>query len=200
MAIAMRTGWSKIIAISTLAIIWLLWSLNLLRPDITRTDVLSKLPSFETGATTSLQDPQDDLRPLILYTYAESENARTNLKFFLQMGLHGQADFIFIFNGETDAHELIPNAPNIRVVLRENKCFDIGAHGEILRTDDLWKNYKRFIMMNASIRGPFAPTYYPTCWMDAFLGKLTDKVKVSDLQRSCKPMLVGADSTNLHVC
>lgn len=139
-----------------------------------RDNVLSKLPSFGQSASTS----DEALRPLILYTYAESENARQNLAFFVQNGLHGKADFVFIFNGETDATSMVPSYPNVKIVQRENTCFDIGAHGEVLRKDDLWKKYKRFIIMNASIRGPFIPTYVSSCWTDSFLGKITDKVKV----------------------
>lgn len=192
MALYPLSSWNKPIAIGTLLIIWLVWGMSYLRPGVTE-DVLSSLPSLGLGAAKGGGNANntssggggggvggdDDLRPLVLYTYAESPNARANFEFFLRNGLHGRADFIFIFNGETDAADLLPAEPNIRVVRRENRCFDIGAHGEVLRQDDLWKRYKRFITMNASIRGPFAPMYYPSCWMDAFLGKITDKVKVS---------------------
>lgn len=193
MALYPLSSWNKTIPIGALLIIWLVWGMSYLRPDVTQ-DVLSSLPSIGLGGSkgsgiantsitsisgTTTGNSGDDLRPLVLYTYAESPNARANFEFFVRNGLHGRADFIFIFNGETDAADLLPAEPNIRVVHRENKCFDIGAHGEVLRQDDLWKKYKRFITMNASIRGPFAPMYYPSCWMDAFLGKITDKVKVS---------------------
>lgn len=119
-------------------------------------------------------------RPLIVYAYAESENARDNLKFFLKRGLHAAADFIFIFNGETDASDLVPrNLENIKIVQRDNTCFDIGAFGEVLSKDALWQRYKRFITMNASIRGPFLPFWSDQCWTDALLSKITDKVKAS---------------------
>lgn len=177
MAAFTMTNWNKTVAIATLFVIWFLWGAKLAGTELTD-DVLSSIPSFSSKGADAGGGGGDDLRPLVMYTYAESENARTNLKFFLRNGLHGRADFIFIFNGDTDAVDLIPDEPNISIVQRENKCFDMGAHGEVLRRDDLWKNYKRFILMNASIRGPFAPTYHPSCWMDAFLGKITDKVKV----------------------
>ncbi|KAK7757739.1 hypothetical protein SLS62_000117 [Diatrype stigma] len=118
-------------------------------------------------------------RPLILYAYKESDNARQNLEFFIHQGLHGAADFIFILNGETDAAEWIPDAANIRVVQRPNVCFDLGAYGEVLREGDLWRKYKRFITMNASIRGPFIPAWSKHCWSDAFLDRLSDDVKVT---------------------
>lgn len=179
---ALNCNWNRTVAIVALMVIWLVWSINFLRPGVTD-DVLAKLPSFGSGAsstsTPATTSTDDDLRPLVLYSYAESENARENLAFFISNALNGRADFVFIFNGETNAQEMLPELPNIRIVQRENKCFDIGAHGEVLRTGDLWKGYKRFILMNASIRGPFMPTYASSCWMDAFLGKITEKVKVS---------------------
>jgi hypothetical protein len=96
-------------------------------------------------------------RPLILYAYHETDNARENLKFFLSQGLHGAADFVFIFNGQTNATDLVPVKDNIRIVQRPNTCFDLGSFGEVLRQDDLYKKYTRFITLNASIRGPFLP-------------------------------------------
>lgn len=187
----LSTNWNRTAAVGALMLIWLIWSVNFLRPGITH-DVIAKLPSLGSSASES----KDDLRPLVLYSYAESENARENLAFYISNALNGRADFVFIFNGETNAHEMLPQLPNIRIVQRENKCFDIGAHGEVLRQGDLWKGYKRFILMNASVRGPFMPTYVPNCWMDAFLGRITDKVKVSnDKQRgplsATRPMSAG---------
>lgn len=168
-------GWNKSLALGLLIIVWMIWSLS----SGTTGDVISRLPSFPAGgASSSSTDP--DLRPLVLYTYAESDNARENLAFFVKNGLHGNADFVFIFNGETSAVDLLPQAPNVQIIKRDNKCFDIGAMGEVLRKDDLWKAYKRFITMNASIRGPFFPVHSPSCWTDTFLNRINDKVKVGD--------------------
>lgn len=119
-------------------------------------------------------------RPLILYAYTEASrgDARKNLEFFIAHGLHAAADFLFIFNGETDAQELLPLNPNIRYIKRQNACHDLGAYGEVLLKDDLYIKYKRFIMLNASIRGPFLPYWSELCWTDMFLKRITDEVKV----------------------
>ena len=131
--------------------------------------------------------PSRTLTPLVLYAYAESETARDNFKFFLEKGIHGEADFIFIFNGQTDAASLVPEHHNIKIVQRENKCFDLGSMGEVLRKDNLWKQYKRFITMNASIKGPFLPRYASTaCWTDIFLGRVTDTVKLVGTTVNCQ--------------
>lgn len=146
-------------------------------------------PTIETDDNVERSD-----RPLILYAYAESENARANLEFFLKKGLHGKADFVFIFNGEApEAMRLIPRKrSNVRVVQRDNTCYDIGSFGKVLKSQikvgdeaedgkgiPLWHRYKRFITMNASIRGPFLPMWSEECWTDAFLRKVTDDTKVS---------------------
>ncbi|KAK1980874.1 hypothetical protein LZ30DRAFT_782457 [Colletotrichum cereale] len=146
----------------------------------------------DTGLTTpqSSSSPptlKDHSRPLILYAFAESDAARENLKFFVNQGLHDAADFIFILNGETDVSALIPEKKNIRLINRPNTCFDIGAYGEVLRKDDLYKKYKRFITLNASIRGPFLPHWAQSCWSDLYLERITDKVKLVGMTANCWP-------------
>lgn len=115
----------------------------------------------------------------MVYAYAESEVARQNLGFFVDKGLHGAADFVFVFNGETNASVLVPHhLANVEVVQRPNTCFDLGAIGEVLRDSDRWKNYKRFITMNASLRGPFVPVWSSDCWTDLYLNRITEHTKV----------------------
>lgn len=212
------TRWTAA-AISSLVIIWLFW--NLYRQpaqfgsaerevDVTQevghtNDPAAKSsPLSEPGSLHLKIDPPSTVedaekversdRPLILYAYAESENARANLEFFLKKGLHGRADFVFIFNGEApEAVRLIPTKrSNVRIVQRDNTCYDIGSFGKVLRSQikvggdgnngkgvPLWHRYKWFITMNASIRGPFLPMWSEECWTDAFLRKVTDDTKVS---------------------
>jgi hypothetical protein len=118
-------------------------------------------------------------RPLILYAYFETDNSRANFEFFLKHGLHAGADFLFILNGDNKAEEKLPKADNIRYVKRANDCYDLGAFAEVLTTNDLYKEYNRFITMNASIRGPFLPYYATGCWSDMYLSRLTETNKVS---------------------
>lgn len=47
------------------------------------------------------------------------------------------------------------------------------------------KQYKKIIMLNASIRGPFVPHWSKECWSDAYLDRVTDEVKVDRPQRLC---------------
>ncbi|KAI1378298.1 hypothetical protein F4677DRAFT_466083 [Hypoxylon crocopeplum] len=126
-------------------------------------------------------------RPLITYSYTESPSARDNLIFFLGNGLHDFADFIFILNGPTDVAKLIPTKINIQVVARPDECFGLVAHGEVLRTDDLWKKYSRFVMLDATIRGPFLPYYSHICWNNVFLDRVTENVKLVGMAADCLP-------------
>jgi hypothetical protein len=143
----------------------------------------------ETSTSTSLSSD----RPLILYSFFETKNALSNLEFFIKHGLHGGADFVFIMNGETKAHELLPqDRSNIHYVSRPNHCFDLGAHAEVLKTGDLYMKYKRFILMNASIRGPYLPYWSEGCWSERYLKKVTEKTKVwqtSRLKAPCTPQI-----------
>ncbi len=167
---------------------------------------------------TKVTKPED--RPLILYAYFESDFGRQNLQFFVDHALHGAADFVFIINGPSDVDETIifkegkhgtwsnHDRSNVLVKKRDNNCFDLGAHAEVLNglvggsgwsgssgpidspdklppegQDPKYKRplkerYKRYILMNASIRGPFVPVWSNSCWSDAYLDKVTDKIKV----------------------
>lgn len=127
-------------------------------------------------------------RPLVLYLYFETENARENALFFINHGLHAYADFLFVLNGPTDLEQFIPtDLVNIQYIKRNNSCYDLGAAGEVLRADNrkLFNAYKRFIILNASIRGPFLPSWSTECWSDAYLKHVTEKVKLVGMSYDC---------------
>jgi hypothetical protein len=146
-------------------------------------------------------------KSLISYVYTESPTNRRNLEFFIKHGLYAGSDFVFSFNGDTDAETMLPvyksskwydpKITNIEVLKRDNKCFDMGAHVEVLLREwndkgtklspmggrdrggrKFWEGYERFMLMNASVRGPFMPVWSKDCWAEAFWGMLTDKKKV----------------------
>ncbi|KIH89214.1 hypothetical protein SPBR_07481 [Sporothrix brasiliensis 5110] len=152
-----------------------------------------------------LQTPSRPHDTLITYVYAESAFGRENLAYFIQIGLHRAADFVFIFNGETDAANLLPDWDNIRVVRRNNTCYDMGAVGEALRTNNLWKSYTKFMSINSSLRGPFVPYWSGGCWTDLYLNKITDTVKFVGLTANCHPrphvqsMIFATDDTGMSI-
>ncbi|KAF8862970.1 hypothetical protein BDZ45DRAFT_645212 [Acephala macrosclerotiorum] len=159
-----------------------------------------------TSQTPSPNKPPKEGKDLILYTYSESASGRQNLEYFLKKGLHGAADFLFVFNGNTTVEALIPDKPNIKIIHHENECFDLGTIGAVLSKDSFWKGYKRFITLNASIRGPFLPAYSSgSCWSDIFFDRLSDKIKMVGTSVNCKPsphvqsMLLATDSIGMSI-
>lgn len=101
---------------------------------------------------------------------------------------------------------LIHPRTNIKIVRRNNTCFDLGAHAEVLNsfgTGDHWydmngpiandpalamplrSRYSYFILMNASIRGPFLPPWSKTCWTSAYLSRLSHLVKLVGMSFNC---------------
>ena len=95
--------------------------------------------------------------------YFETELSRPNAEFFIRHALHDSADFVFIVNGPAQLR-FPDHLPNVRVVQRDNSCYDLGSHGEVLEANDraLVKKYDKFILMNASVRGPFLPHWLVT--------------------------------------
>lgn len=130
---------------------------------------------------------------------------------------------------------------NVRVIHRQNRCYDLGAHAEVLNSDGsgegwfssqgpigavplrepqtnetitfgtgfpdlaLRHRYKKYILMNASIRGPFVPTWSPTCWSDAYLNRVSDIVKLVGMSYNCfrgkghlQSMIWATDSVGLQ--
>ncbi|KAL8760539.1 MAG: hypothetical protein Q9184_003286 [Pyrenodesmia sp. 2 TL-2023] len=117
-------------------------------------------------------------------------------------------DFMFILNGnQTDLLRLIPPAPNVWAVHHENRCHDLGSCGKALQDIGAGlAQYKRFILMNASIRGPFVPHWSEECWSDAYLDKGTDKVKLVGMTCNClhfahhvNTMIKTTDAIGLNV-
>lgn len=164
-------------------------SFNPAQPSAESPQSFSDAPPYAVTPPSSAAPPSEQpkgSRPLISYVYSESDFGRINLQFFINHGLHDAADFLFILNGETDVHTaIIPiGRENIKIVKRANTCFDLGAHAEILGAPGkngrkaLKDGYQRFILMNASIRGPFVPHWSKECWSEAYLGRLNEKVKV----------------------
>ncbi|KAK6519936.1 hypothetical protein TWF506_000230 [Arthrobotrys conoides] len=153
---------------------------------------------------------EEEKRALITYVYFETPNARQNALFFINHGLHAFADFIFIINGPTDISSHLPPAPNIKVIHRNNTCFDLGSHAEVLTANDgeLMKKYDRFILMNSSIRGPFLPIWSKECWSDAYLDGITERNKLVGMTMRCnadggkrkvmQSMLYATDRTGLQ--
>jgi len=113
---------------------------------------------------------------LIIYNYHQTDLAQVNLEFFLRHHNPNWADLLLVVNGD----ELKVTLPDwIMVLKRPNFGFEMCSHMTVLPVvlgksaskldKTLWnlklktklrrKNYAYFILMNASVRGPFYPTH-----------------------------------------
>lgn len=127
-------------------------------------------------------------RDLIIFAYSENPDSLLNLAFFRKHALHAKADFIFLFNGNhTVDLSAFSALPNVRVIERENRCFDLGSYHEVLtQNSTLTTAYDRFILMNSSVRGPLFPAWAnDLCWSDVFWKMLSDRTKMVGLTYNC---------------
>ena len=105
---------------------------------------------------------------------------RDNLNFFLKFGLHASEHnhFNFIINSKTSGDQ-VPRQANVSVIKGHNKGHDFGGYKQSIDSVD-WEDFDRFIFINDTARGPFAPNYVPTSinWVDMFLHDIDEKVKL----------------------
>ncbi|ORY86142.1 hypothetical protein BCR37DRAFT_206004 [Protomyces lactucae-debilis] len=169
-------------------------SLESIKGDWQREQVSSgDSPQKPTLPELNLQDvvPTHGNTDAILYVHYDGDPiGRRNIQFFVDHALHSKADFYFIIQGYNVTIE-IPEADNIFVIKRENSCYDLGAFGVVLQADDglVLKKYKRFLLTNSSVRGPFFPNWAyankEACWSNKFFNVLSDRVKLVGLTVNC---------------
>lgn len=178
----------------------------------------TRLSSVSEHASEALKTASTTSTPLVLYAYSPASWALSNLQFFLKHGLHGTATFVFIINGalvpDSDSDQssstfinnteaavvevlniLEPYArkyPNIKIWKRPNTCYDLGAYAEVLKTDSsaLLRAHGKFVLINASLRGPFVPFWSQECWSDAYL-RLIDTRNTANSTHPGPVKLVG---------
>ncbi|KAJ3283430.1 hypothetical protein HK104_010391 [Borealophlyctis nickersoniae] len=110
-------------------------------------------------------------------------------------------------NGEYADDIRIPKRSNIRVLNRPNTCMDFGAWPIGIKFAEMRrKPYERYILMNASVRGPMMPAWSKSCWSDIFFNRLNrNNVKLVGLTYNCqfKPhvqsMLIALDRVSLQI-
>lgn len=136
-------------------------------------------------------------RVLVLYVWVDTDvQAIGNLKFFIRHAIHPSqpADYYFILqkvNNSFVNESRLPVLPsNAHYLQHENECYDFGTYGWFLRSKivDI-KQYKYFILMNASIRGPFLTSYFDEqifWWFAIFTERLNDEVKLIGPTINCE--------------
>jgi hypothetical protein len=85
-------------------------------------------------------------------------------------------DFFVISNSKSNVFHV---PPYVKTLYRDNIGYDFGGWSEALLTDNLYKNYDRFIFANSSIKGrPYIASYYNGKWTDIYLNGLKDNIKL----------------------
>ena len=167
---------------------------------------------------------------LLTYVYADThKHAYDNLKYFIETAVRKNdgVDYIFILQQvhgkEVDEKEM-PSVPkgNAFYIQHENKCYDFGTIGwflekytidyspknstSVMNGSDSYRKfnltqYKYFIFMNSSTRGPFFPPYFLKFledyqkkmneafhWYDVFTRRINAKVKLVGCTINCVPL------------
>ena len=130
-------------------------------------------------------------RTLVVYHFYEHQPHHDNLLYFLKYGMHGTSDFLFVLNGDVSEAinaSLPEHLPNVRVIRRENKCFDLGSYGAVLdqlEAEGRLSRYTAIILMNASVIGPVVPTYVNECWTRLFTNRLSGSVGMVGTTFNC---------------
>jgi len=86
-------------------------------------------------------------------------------------------DFIIISN-DNDKKNLTISLKNVKTLFRENIGYDFGGWSDALLTNNLYKNYEKFIFANSSATGPFIPPYYKNKWTSVYINGLENNVKL----------------------
>ncbi|CAH1798433.1 unnamed protein product, partial [Owenia fusiformis] len=137
-------------------------------------------------------------RVLVIYAYTEISDwkhdiRKNNLQFFIDFAINGKhqgsdVDYVFVVNGYNNSID-IPAYNNTYVIVRENTGFDACAWKEALLQMKKLKGeywYKFFVLLNASVRGPFIPPYAnDKHWITYFTKYLNDDTKLVGTSICC---------------
>ncbi|KAK9808733.1 hypothetical protein WJX72_002733 [[Myrmecia] bisecta] len=150
---------------------------------------------------------------LVIYIFSNTDSEyERNLRFFLAYAVaeNDGCDYtVVIQTGETikkiDPLPEVP--PNVRFEFHPNSCYDWGTIGWLFDNHKVdTSQYKYFIFINSSVRGPFLPPYLAgkVRWQDILISRLNDNVKLIGPTISCEGSpkegnVNGEWRTNPHV-
>jgi len=77
-------------------------------------------------------------------------------------------DFVIISNGVKN----VSYPPYVKFFYRQNIGYDFGGWSDALLTNNLYKNYDKFIFVNSSVTGPYLPKSYKHLWPYYYLNRL----------------------------
>eukprot|EP01023_Acetabularia_acetabulum_P067271 TRINITY_DN9240_c0_g1_i4.p1 TRINITY_DN9240_c0_g1~~TRINITY_DN9240_c0_g1_i4.p1 ORF type:complete len:416 (-),score=42.65 TRINITY_DN9240_c0_g1_i4:643-1866(-) len=147
---------------------------------------------------------------VVMYVFSNTDpEYAENLNFFVREAVRPDdgIDYIFVIQYADDIPEVqhLPNLPlNAKYVYHPNAGYDWGTYGwiideKIINIDE----YKYFLFVNSSVRGPYMPAYIKPIarWVDLFISKLNDQVKLVGPTINCEISHdgEGMTRTNPHV-
>ena len=136
--------------------------------------VVTQRLRFGTEETVFCGRQEEKLETAIIYHYFEvNETYKNNFIFFLNTAIDRDANY-FIFISSSCSIDL-PNFSNVEYFFIENKNNDFGAVTEFHKLPKS-HNFKNYIFINSSVRGPFLTTYYNKRWYEAFTSQLSEQV------------------------
>lgn len=141
------------------------------------------------------------LKTLVIHV---SHQSCPQFEVFLRKGLFESDDVTFVLvrnNVDADPSSFFPiiyGFKNVHVLIRDNIGLDFQAWNETLYLskenlerriikeptkgeNPLYKDFDRFIFLNATISGPFLPRYVKDNWVDCFTSPLSSTVKLVGL-------------------
>lgn len=150
---------------------------------------------------------------LVVYVFSNSDREyEQNLRFFIKHAIHADdgCEYVFIIQTGEGLWKVsgLPVLPtNARYLHHQNGCYDWGTIGWFIGSNGakLLAKYKYFIFMNASVRGPFIPSYVrdKVRWQDLLTHRLNGSVKLIGSTISCEGSPIdrvgGEWRTNPHV-
>lgn len=117
------------------------------------------------------------MKILVIYC---THRQTASLDFFLKHGYYesDDTDFYICINDPNLNLNSISSSKNLFIVNRENVALDFGGWSQILLTNDLYKSYDYFILLNNTCTGPFLPVYVNERWTDIVIRQINDNVKL----------------------
>jgi hypothetical protein len=143
----------------------------------------------------NLKISEQSNRVLVIYVFADTHSlSKSNLEYFIRVAVlkTKNVDYYIILQQINDTHvneKSLPKLPSYAYYIQhENKCFDLGTIGWFILSGKINRNnYKYFIFLNSSVRGPYLVSYYQLNeWYYAFTNRLNDYVKLVGPTISCQ--------------
>jgi len=138
---------------------------------------------------------ENSSRVLVIYVFANSHLiSLSNLEYFIRVAVHKSTnvDYYIILQQLNNIYVNETNLPKLpsyaHYIQHENKCFDLGTIGWFLSNGKInLNNYKYFIFLNSSVRGPYLVSYYGNKeWYYAFTERLNNYTKLVGSTISCE--------------